>query len=416
MASVGELREKLATEPGFKSDMEEAFDKVKTLGLREFDIFRIKDFSDWLKHIERLIKWRPSENEGGTYVYMNICLFYIVIDTIRPDSPWAQNPIDPLNPDTSLGNYKWLTTWVISYAKEIGAWMDCRESLDRELLKTFYNSPPYHMQDYEPWPGTFTTFNEFFSRPIKGEVRPIDFKGNHCIITNPADCTFSGCWRVDDNGEVKFKTIPWSISQLLDDVGDEYKGQFAGGTFAHSFLNTTDYHRQHAPCDGEVIEAKVIKGIAHLQVKVVMDPVTGKPMVEMHRELEEFRKIDLDVMRTLPNDSPWQKPPTPSLRDSNEPGYQFLQTRGLVLIKNPVLGLVACIPVGMAQINSVVLSVKKGDRLTKGQEISFFKFGGSDIVMVFQKKANVGFTARINQWNPFGKKIAVAEPTPTENT
>ncbi|KAL0563910.1 hypothetical protein V5O48_018146 [Marasmius crinis-equi] len=331
--------------------------------------------------------------------------------------------------------------------------MDSPASLDRELLKTFYNAPRYHMQDYEPWPGTFTTFNEFFRRPIKREVRPIASPDDPRIIANPADCTFSGSWPVDDKGQVKFKRVPWSISQLLDDVGSEYKDQLDGGTFTHSFLNTTDYHRQHAPCDGEVIEARVIEGIAYLQVKVVMDPMTGKPMVEMQRTPEPFKKIHQDVIGMLPINSPWKMSGEGEdevgrghLDAPNEPGYQFLQTRGLVLIKNPVLGLVACMPIGMAQVNSVVLSVKKGDYLTKGQEISFFKFGGSDIVMVFQKQANVEFTANmsqcsdvirsdselvparlvgtgssqdwitsLSQWNPFGKKVAVAKPTPTEN-
>ncbi|KAL0574604.1 hypothetical protein V5O48_007354 [Marasmius crinis-equi] len=412
MASVGELMAKLAAETSFKSDIEEAFDKVKALGLREFEIFGIETFGDWLKHLNKMIKWRPSENEGGSYVYMSICLFYIIVDEIQPKSPWAQNPIVP---DTRPSNYTWLTSWIIGYAKEIGAWMDSPASLDRELLKTFYNAPRYHMQDYEPWPGTFTTFNEFFRRPIKREVRPIAAPDDPCIIANPADCTFSGSWRVDANGQVKFKTVPWSISQLLDDVGGEYKDQFAGGTFCHSFLNTTDYHRQHAPCDGEVVEAKLIEGIAYLQVKVVVDPVTGKPMVEMHRKPEPFPKVHPDVIRKLPVNSPWKAGDRKDRGDAgldapNEPGYQFLQTRGLVLIKNPVLGLVACMPIGMAQVNSVVLSVKKGDYLTKGQEISFFKFGGSDIVLVFQEQAKVEFAANMNQWNPFGKKIAVAKP------
>ncbi|THU79726.1 hypothetical protein K435DRAFT_875134 [Dendrothele bispora CBS 962.96] len=237
--------------------------------------------------------------------------------------------------------------------------MDSPASLDLQLIKSFYNAPHYHMQDYEPYPGTFTTFNEFFHHPIKREVRPIASPDNHCIVTNPADCTFSGSWPVDDNG-------------------------------------------QHAPCDGKVLE-----GIAYLQVKVVLDTATSKPMLEMHRKPEPFEKISPDVLITLPD----TKDPVGGheLEAPDEPGYQFLQTHGLVLIDNPLLGLVACMPIGMAQLNSVVLSVKKGDYLTKGQEISFFKFGGSDIVMVFEKKANMKFTVQEHQWNPFGKQVAVSQ-------
>lgn len=39
----------------------------------------------------------------------------------------------------------------------------------------------------------------------------------------------------------------------------------------------------------------------------------------------------------------------------------------------------------------MVLSVKKGDKVENGWEIVKFQLGGSDIVMVFQKGANVTF-------------------------
>ncbi|KIK60076.1 hypothetical protein GYMLUDRAFT_618946 [Collybiopsis luxurians FD-317 M1] len=392
MTSVGTLKAQFDRYPDFQKAMETAFDKVKSYKLKEFEIFKINTFSDWLAFIEGMLTWRPSENEGGSYVYMSLCLFYIIIDEMDPNSPWAQSPIVP---QTSPPDYTWLTSWIIGYAKEIGTWMDSPESLDKELLKTFYNAPRYHMQDYEPWPGTFTTFNEFFRRPIKREVRPIASPDDQLVIANPADCTFSGSWLVDQNGMVTFKSVPWPIRQLLDEsLKDSDKNEFAGGCFAHSYLNTTDYHRQHAPCDGEVIEAKVIEGIAYLQVKVVAD-ADGKPTLEMRRKPYPTESNDV----VMPD----------------EPGYQFLQTRGLVLIKNPVLGLVACMPIGMAQVNSVALSVKKGDYLTKGQEISFFKFGGSDIVLVFQEQAKVQFIAHQNQWNPFGKEIAVSGATLPSN-
>ena len=73
----------------------------------------------------------------------------------------------------------------------------------------------------------------------------------------------------------------------------------------------------------------------------------------------------------------------------DSPGYQFLQARGLILIDNKDVGLVAVLPIGMAQVSLVVLRVKKGDVVEKGQEISYFQFGGSDIVMVFQKDSKV---------------------------
>ncbi|KAM3548139.1 hypothetical protein MY1884_009306 [Beauveria asiatica] len=77
----------------------------------------------------------------------------------------------------------------------------------------------------------------------------------------------------------------------------------------------------------------------------------------------------------------------PHMPDS--PGYQFLQTRGVVVIDNPVLGKVAVLPIGMAMISSVKLEIKVGDHVEKGDEISYFQFGGSDIICVFQEKAGL---------------------------
>jgi hypothetical protein len=64
--------------------------------------------------------------------------------------------------------------------------------------------------------------------------------------------------------------------------------------------------------------------------------------------------------------------------------YQFAQERGLVVIDSPVVGLVAILPIGMAQVSSVNLTAEKGATLTKGEEFGYFLFGGSDIVMLFQ--------------------------------
>lgn len=75
---------------------------------------------------------------------------------------------------------------------------------------------------------------------------------------------------------------------------------------------------------------------------------------------------------------------------------------------DPDLGLVAVLPIGMAQVSSVVLSVNAGDTVQKGQEISFFQLGGSDIVMVFQKDANVVFDQNEGQHYNYGTKVATA--------
>ena len=64
--------------------------------------------------------------------------------------------------------------------------------------------------------------------------------------------------------------------------------------------------------------------------------------------------------------------------------YQFQQERALLVLDSPV-GLVACLPIGMDVISSCNLTVDKGDYLGKGDEFGNFLFGGSDMIMLFER-------------------------------
>lgn len=257
-----------------------------------------------------------------------------------------------------------------------------------------------------PW----RTFNEFFARRlVDPKRRPIDPQNNPAdpnVIVSPADSAFDGSWTIDDNAEVTFNTInskglTWPISELLAD--SSYGKLFAGGTFAHAFLSPANYHRQHAPVAGKVVEAKVVHGQCYLQVVAKPSPTT-----EGHHELSMVRRWSPPT-----SISPASGAPNNEFDAPDTPGYQFLQTRGIVIIKSHTLGYVAVLPMGMAQVSSVVLTCEKGDELKKGDEISYFQFGGSDIVLVFQKDAHVNWTAKVKDppvVHYVGQEIATASP------
>ncbi|KAH9855378.1 phosphatidylserine decarboxylase-domain-containing protein [Lenzites betulinus] len=388
---VQELRDYLYRNPEFKADFQESLNKALGYGIPEFAKEGIKTLSDYLDFYEGLLKWVPTENVDGTAVYYRLCMFYFVLDLF----PLAAHQ-SPINPSTA-SPYTWLSEWIIRYAKDIGKWMDSPESISEASVNTFCNTESYHMWDYDrvDW----KTFNEFFARKIKPEVRPINGEKDDKVIVSPADAVFDGWWPVDDQGTCEFtvKGVPWAIAQLLDDPenGTNYGPTFAGGKFCHSFLGPHDYHRQHAPVSGTVIEARNIPGLCYLEVKVVQDTTPDGPS-----------RPHLGMRRRLDSPIPYD-----SLKTPNRPGYQFIQARALILIDNPHLGLVAVLPIGMAQVSSVVLNdcVQPGKFIEKGQEISHFQFGGSDIVMVFQRDAKVNFTAARDVHYAFGKQVAFSE-------
>ena len=65
-----------------------------------------------------------------------------------------------------------------------------------------------------------------------------------------------------------------------------------------------------------------------------------------------------------------------------------MQTRGLLILDSPI-GLVACLPVGMAQVSSVVITSEAGDALRRGNEMGYFQFRGSHFVLVFEHAAQI---------------------------
>ena len=90
-------------------------------------------------------------------------------------------------------------------------------------------------------------------------------------------------------------------------------------------------------------------------------------------------------------------------------GYQFVQTRGLIVVDSPI-GLVACLPMGMAQVSSVVITAEVGKTLHKGEELGYFQFGGSDFVMVFERSSNVQLISQPNVHYNQGTWIGSAYP------
>lgn len=254
-------------------------------------------------------------------------------------------------------------------------------STTKQAIESFQNSPKYSYGEAVVPPHGWKNFNQLFARRLKKGMRPISAENPKTanydrVVVYPADSTFDGSWLIDEKDQVSIKGLEWKISDLLQ--SSRYASHFKGGTWMHAFLNTFDYHRQHAPVGGTVVEANVIQGLAYLQV--VVDQVT--------RELKPHRSYMC------------KGPKQPHALDApDEAGYQFLQSRGCVIIKNELLGYVAVLPIGMAQVSSVKLAwePKQGEtypifpnaKIKKGDEISHFEFGGSDIVLVFQKDADI---------------------------
>ncbi|KAF0459889.1 phosphatidylserine decarboxylase-related protein [Gigaspora margarita] len=356
------------------------------------EMANINNLEDYYNFLNYLVKWVPTETETGTYIYRMLVTMYFVLNQNSiillqsPITPWRDSP------------YTYLSDWITGFANKMGEFLNTKESINELSLETFSTAQHYNLDAYikEDW----ESFNHFFVRRFLDGTRPIDGPENPAVIVSAADSSFDGCWEINDDSVVVLKGLPWSIKQLLHD--STYGDKFAGGKFMHAFLGPYDYHRQHAPVAGTVLEAKVIPGLTYLEVVATKPPGSESPLLVPLRRVESDFKVSINA--------------------TNSPGYQFSQARGLIVIKSDI-GLVAVLPIGMAQVSSVVLCVNPGDKVEKGDELSYFQFGGSDYVLVFEKDSKVDVLAAPGRHYRVGEQIAIAHstatshdiPTPTQN-
>ena len=273
--------------------------------------------------------------------------FYFVLD---------KSPGDILKKDADFN------AWIDEFVKARGSFLDTIEST--ATLDSFINNAAYKINDYIKGPSGWLSYNQFLARQLKPGKRPVAARCDDSIIVSPADSTFMGTWPITNDSTITVKGNTYSIQTLLD--GSRYKQSFTNGIFTHSFLAITDYHRFHVPVSG------IIKEVKHI-------PAT-----------------------TWINET---KKPDGALENTDDVGFQFTHTRAHIIIESPI-GLVAVMPVGMGHISSVVITAEEEAKLVKGDEFGYFAFGGSDIIMLFEKPVRLG--AKTGTHYKQGEQIGVS--------
>ena len=109
-------------------------------------------------------------------------------------------------------------------------------------------------QALEPDPSAYATFNDFFTRALKADARPL---GDGLL--SPADGTLSQFGRLQAGQLVQAKGHTYSAQTLLG--GDTILAEeFLGGSFATVYLSPRDYHRVHMPVTGTLREMIYVPG------------------------------------------------------------------------------------------------------------------------------------------------------------
>ncbi|WP_223670892.1 archaetidylserine decarboxylase [Kangiella shandongensis] len=106
-------------------------------------------------------------------------------------------------------------------------------------------------------PEDYETFNDFFTRSLKPELRPI--AEGEDVLVNPADGKISQRGKIEEGFIFQAKGHRFSAKTLLG--GDaELAKPFENGEFATIYLSPKDYHRVHMPVTGKLTRMLHVPG------------------------------------------------------------------------------------------------------------------------------------------------------------
>ncbi|KAK1542977.1 phosphatidylserine decarboxylase [Colletotrichum paranaense] len=185
----------------------------------------------------------------------------------------------------------------------------------------------------------FKNFNEFFYRALKPEARPCSAPDRPDVVVSPADCRSVVFNSVNQATQVWIKGREFSIKRLLGDAYPEDVKRFENGALGIFRLAPQDYHRFHIPVDGVLGKPKTIAGEYY-----TVNPMAIRSALDVYGE---------NVRVLCPIDSP---------------------THGRVMV----------ICVGAMMVGSTVITQKEGAQVNRADELGYFKFGGSTIVLLFE--------------------------------
>lgn len=208
----------------------------------------------------------------------------------------------------------------------------------------FYNfnlddvSPPLDYlrgETLEQYSTRWPHFNAFFARPLQPSARPIAFPADNSVAIIPAD---GRCMVFPDvtNAHAWIKGSEFSIDKLL--ANHFQSDKYLNGSMVIARLAPQDYHRWHLPVSGIVSEPILVDGALY----------TVNPMA-----------INNDINVYTEN------------------------KRVLVEIKSPEFGNVLMIAVGATMVGSI--EILSSGEMKKGQQHGLFKFGGSTVIILFEK-------------------------------
>jgi phosphatidylserine decarboxylase len=265
---------------------------------------------------------------------------------------------------------KWLVWLYYNPIGEATLWA----LVKRKLVSTIYGNMmdrPYSAKKIHPFiedfdidmsvvqEQEFKNFNDFFTRKLKVDARPINTSTN--IVVSPADGKILAYADIS-NSYFIIKGKRFDVSSFLEnpDLAQKYHD----GSLLIIRLAPFDYHRFHFPVSGNLSQNKKIEG----------DYYSVNPFA-LRKKAEIF----------------------------------CLNKREYTILSNPLFGDVIMAEVGATLVGSIEQTYK-GSSVKKGEEKGYFKFGGSTVILLFEKsKIHIDEDLLINTANGYETAVKMGE-------
>ena len=187
----------------------------------------------------------------------------------------------------------------------------------------------------------FCSFNDFFTRRLKSDARPIEADSN--VLTIPADGRYLVIEDLSQTDGIWVKGKTFDLTELLGD--EELATRYRDGAVVIARLCPVDYHRFHFPCACQPGPPKLINGPLYS-----VSPLALKKNIAIfHENKRVITELDSDVF-----------------------------------------GKIQCVEVGATNVGSIVQTHEANLPVEKGAEKGYFEFGGS-CLMLFIEKGRVQF-------------------------
>ncbi|MBI3269414.1 MAG: phosphatidylserine decarboxylase [Planctomycetes bacterium] len=205
----------------------------------------------------------------------------------------------------------------------------------RRWIPGFVRAARVNVAESERPPACYPTFNDFFARRLDPRARPLD--PDPATLVSPGDGKLLVLPEVGPRSLLSLKGVTCGLAELLADPS--LASRYAGGAAAVLRLYLGDYHRLHFPTGGLPRAPRRVPG--------------------------RFYSVS----------------PFPG----NNLNFYGRNQRAVTLLESDGFGLLAFVDVGGFLISSIRHCFTPGRPVRKGEEKSFFAFGGSTLVLVAER-------------------------------